>query len=73
MNKILITRPEPQAELTALALTEAGFDVLLAPAIQLRALPDAATQVHALRFWIATGWSVTYLFMSRVRCFMIWP
>jgi uroporphyrinogen-III synthase len=48
MTTILITRPEPQAELTALSLREAGYTPILAPAITLKALPDVATQVAAL-------------------------
>jgi uroporphyrinogen-III synthase len=45
---ILVTRPEPQAELTALSLREVGFKPLIAPAITLKALPDATMQVAAL-------------------------
>jgi uroporphyrinogen-III synthase len=48
MTTILVTRPEPQAELTALCLREVGYAPILAPAITLRALPDVATQVAAL-------------------------
>jgi uroporphyrinogen-III synthase len=48
MTTVLVTRPEPQAELTALSLREAGYTTILAPSITLRALPDVATQVATL-------------------------
>ncbi len=65
MNHILVTRPEPQAELTALALKEAGFEVIIAPAISLRALPDVSTQVKALNHQ-ADGVIVTSQFALQV-------
>lgn len=65
MNHILITRPEPQAELTALALKEAGFEVTLAPSITLRALPDAAIRVGALNHQV-DGVVVTSQFALQV-------
>ena len=48
MKYVLVTRPEPQAALTALFLSEAGFKPLISPAIILKALPDAAVQVATL-------------------------
>ena len=65
MNAVMITRPEPQAELTALALKEAGFEVIVAPSISLRALPDVSTQVKALNHQ-ADGVIVTSQFALQV-------
>jgi uroporphyrinogen-III synthase len=45
---ILITRPEPQASLTAVSLREAGMNPLIAPAITLKPLPNAPLQVESL-------------------------
>ena len=49
--RIVVTRPEPQAQGLAQALQAEGATVVLLPAVEIQVSPDLITLENALRDW----------------------